>query len=104
MSRRQYADEDIDEAADRRYDEAVQNEIDDNAEHIAALRVASGISKEELSLQDARIAGAKAGHAGWGASMNPYQAGCQEHAEWDRERMRAIGTKLNNPFANRRVA
>jgi hypothetical protein len=93
MSRRQYADEDLDEAADRRHAEEVQTGIDDAAE---AKRNAAGVSPEVLSLQDAAIEGARAGHLGLSASLNPYQAGCEEHDVWERARSCVIGAYLNN--------
>lgn len=99
------------ETEDEAYDRSVQEMMDDEtearemeAQRIAAMRVASGISTEQLSLQDARIEGAKAGRMGHGPYSNPYQDFTPEHAEWEKSRHAAIGQKLNNPFANRRVA
>lgn len=75
---------------DYEYDAARQEKLDDEQE-AAAKRAASGISPEVLSLQDAFLAGQKSGHLGHGASMNPYQHGVPEHAEWERGRMGALG-------------
>ncbi len=57
-------------------------------------RTAYGTSPEELSLQDARIAGVKAGHLGHGASMNPYQDYTPEHKEWESARMQSQAQHL----------
>jgi hypothetical protein len=85
---RVYPGEDFDDAADRIADESVQREIDDGAE---AKRAASGMSPEQLSMQDAFIEGARAGRMGFGASLNPYQDSAPEHNEWNRGRLSAIG-------------
>ena len=61
------------------------------------IKHASGLSPEELSLQDAAIEGRKAGALGNGASMNPYQAGIAEHAEWERHRVLGLGALLAYP-------
>jgi hypothetical protein len=80
---------------DLRHDAAVQREIDERADMAvrlaAAKRAASGISTEEMSMQDAFREGTKAGGQGFGASMNPYQDATPEHAEWNRGRLSAIG-------------
>lgn len=57
-------------------------------------RTAYGMSPEELSLQDAGIAGAQAGQRGFGASLNPYQDDTPEYLEWDRCRLQALAQKL----------
>lgn len=88
MSRR-YGGEDADDFQDRVTDAAIQREVDDK-------RNASGISPEILSMQDAHIEGQRAGHLGLSASLNPYQAGCPEHDEWERARSCVIGAYLNN--------
>lgn len=51
---------------------------------------------DELSLQQAAMEGQKAGQAGYGASMNPYQDDTPEHREWERMRMNTIGARLNS--------
>lgn len=86
---RRYSDEDPDDFQDRVTDEAIQNDVDDK-------RNASGISPEILSMQDAHTEGQRAGHLGLSASLNPYQAGCPEHDEWERARSCVIGAYLNN--------
>lgn len=88
-----YPDESFDDYQDRVTDEAIQNDTDDAAE---AKRNAAQTSPELLSLQDARIEGARAGHLGLSASLNPYQDGCAEHAEWESARSCVIGAYLNN--------
>lgn len=93
MSRR-YPGEDLDDAADRLHDEHVQDVIDDEAELREAKRRAAGTSPEELSLQDARIAGAEAGMRGTAASLNPYQDYTPEHDEWERARLQALSQSL----------
>lgn len=59
-------------------------------------RNAAGISPEELSLQDAFMAGQREGLRGVSEGLNPYQDGTPEHAEWSRGRNAAEGMKLAN--------
>lgn len=82
---------------DRRYDEDRQRRLDEQAELREAQRRASGISAEQLSLLDAFQCGQRAGSMGHGASMNPYQSGSPEHAEWERARMATIAARLTTP-------
>jgi hypothetical protein len=91
MSRR-YEGEDFEDCVDRVTDGAIQSDVDDAADK----RNASQTSPEILSLQDAHIEGQRAGHLGLSASLNPYQAGCPEHDEWERARSCVIGAYLNN--------
>lgn len=58
------------------------------------IRHASGISPEELSLQDAFMDGQRQGLVGIAAGLNPYQLGTPEYAEWERGRFTAFGTLL----------
>lgn len=58
------------------------------------IRSASSMSPEELSLQDARIAGAEAGLRGTAAALNPYQDDQPEHREWESTRLQALGQAL----------
>jgi hypothetical protein len=62
-------------------------------------RTASGISPEELALQDAYLEGVRSGRLGHGASMNPYLDFFQEHHEWNRGRLAALGQSLNRRTA-----
>lgn len=93
MSASRYEGEDDGDYVDRATDEAIQREVDDKTE---AKRRASGISAEELSLQDAFIEGQRAGHLNLAASLNPWQAGTVHHAEWERGRSCVIGAFLSN--------
>lgn len=86
---------------DRAHDEGVQRALDDEME---AKRAASGYSPEQLSLQDAFIAGQQAGLRGNGANLNPYDHGTPEHAEWERARSGAQGAMLNGPISRARIA
>lgn len=52
-----------------------------------------------LSLIDAGNAGRKAGMFGHGASLNPYDHGTPEHAEWDKHRLATIGARLAGKIA-----
>lgn len=61
-----------------------------------AKRHAAGMSPEELSLQDARLEGQRAGRDGRAAGLNPYQVGIPEHAEWERGRSAVEGMRLAN--------
>lgn len=61
-------------------------------------RNAAGISPEELSMQDAAIEGARAGHRGTAAALNPYDHGQPEHKAWDDARLQAIATSLAGSF------
>jgi hypothetical protein len=83
---------------DEAYERDRQRKLDDELE---AKRGASGLSPEQLSLQDAFSEGQRAGGFGHGASMNPYQDGCPEHREWERARMAVIGAALNKAFIRR---
>lgn len=90
-----------DDAADQVHDDDVVRTLDDevearaeNAERDAAKRRASGISAEQLSLMDARIAGAECGQRGSPASWNPYQDFTPEHHEWERCRLQALSQTL----------
>jgi len=71
-----------------------QNEDDAYAD-MAAKRAASGLSPEQLSLQEAFSAGQRAAGFSHGASMNPYQDFTHEHAEWERGRIGASGAAVN---------
>lgn len=53
-------------------------------------RTAAGMSPEELSLMDARIAGSEAGQRGLAASLNPYQDFTPEHGAWEEHRLQAL--------------
>lgn len=59
---------------------------------------AYGTSPEELSMQDAAIAGAEAGRRGNGASLNPYQDHTPEHRKWEDCRLQALGESLARSF------
>lgn len=54
-------------------------------------REAAGVSREELSLQEAFIEGQRAGARGASASENPNQEGFPEYKEWERGRLSAQG-------------
>jgi hypothetical protein len=82
---------DCDDALD-----AQQAEVDAEAE---AKRAASGISPEQLSLQDALMNGQRAGLMCHGESMNPYPHGSEEAREWTRGRLAAIGASLPRKVA-----
>lgn len=92
---RPYPDEDFDDCVDRVSDEERQRQVDEGK------RAASGSSAELLSLQDAYIEGQRAGHLGLSASLNPYQAGCLEHDEWERARACVVGAWLNGGLRRR---
>lgn len=68
-------------------DDAYENRL---AEELTA-------NPEQLSMQDAFIAGQRAASFSHGASMNPYQNTVPEHAEWERGRMGALGLATNGP-------
>lgn len=90
------------DAEDEARDADVQRKLDDEtAAALIAKRNASGISLDELSLQDAAIAGRKAGMLGHGAAMNPYQPGVAEYDEWEKFRSTTIGARLNGPIVAR---
>ncbi len=55
---------------------------------------AYGVTPEELALQDAAIAGAKAGQHGSGASLNPFDHDSTEYRVWDDARLQAIAQSL----------
>lgn len=78
-----------DEKAEMDYRDSVQEEIDSKKAY-------SGLSPEELSLQDAAIEGRRAGHLGLSAGLNPYQCGCPEHEAWENARTCVIGAWLSN--------
>lgn len=61
-------------------------------------RTAYGISPEELSMQDAAIEGARAGHKGHGRDMCPYDHESPEYKAWDDARLQAIATSLAGSF------
>lgn len=106
MSRR-YADEDIDEAADRMHDEGVQTVIDDEAEarDIEAKRNAAGISPEELRLQDCYIEGQRAGAIGTAAGCNPWvDTKSPEYRAWERGRVAAEAYRIARNINQRRKA
>ena len=83
-------------AADAAFDDMTDEELAErrrrNREKVElnAKRQAARFSPEEMSLQDARIDGAKAGARGTAAALNPYQHTEPEHAEWERARMEAL--------------
>lgn len=54
------------------------------------------MSPDEMSMQQAVSEGVMAGDRGYGASMNPYQAGVPEHDAWENARTRTIGARLNS--------
>lgn len=87
-----------DSLEDERFEAEVQTMVDDEQEarDIEAKRNAIQTSPEILSLQEAYIEGQRAGHLNLSASLNPYQAGCPEHDEWERGRSNVIGAFLNN--------
>lgn len=76
---------------DDAYDAERQLEVDE----IAAKRAASGLSPEQLSLQEAFAEGARAAGFGHRASMNRYQDTVPEHAQWERGRLSALGAAVN---------
>jgi hypothetical protein len=107
MSRRQYADEDLDEAADRRQDEEVQTVVDDEAEarDIEAKRNAAGVSKETLAMQDAYLEGQRAGAQGVAAGLNPWRdPASPEYMAWERGRLAAESYRTSRQFNQRRAA
>lgn len=83
------------DGAERKYDDEVQRQVDDQWE-AEAKRASAGISPEILSLQEAFLEGQRAGARGNGASLNPFQDDTPEHGEWNRGRLSAIGAALNN--------
>jgi hypothetical protein len=88
MSRRCYADESFDEAADRRYDETVQRDVDD-AE----------------SIQDAYLEGQRAGARGVAAGLNPWRdPKSPEFQSWERGRAAAEAYRASREFNHRRRA
>lgn len=92
MSR--FPGEDFDDAVDRLTDETQQRELDDANE---AKRHALGMSPEELSLQDAFLAGMRDGLNGVAAGCNPYSdPHCPEYQEWERGRRGAEAIRLSN--------
>lgn len=66
-----------------------------------AKRAASGMSPEQLSLQDAFMEGQRAGQLGLSSALNPWQHGSAQHAQWERARMGVIGAALNKAFIRR---
>lgn len=57
-------------------------------------RHASGMSAEELSIQDAFIEGQRAGGQSLSAALNPNRDGTPEHDAWERGRRSAEAMKL----------
>lgn len=49
-------------------------------------------------MQDAAIEGARAGHRGTAAALNPYDHDQPEHKAWDDARLQAIATSLAGSF------
>lgn len=92
---RPFPDEAFNDYVDRVTAEETQRELDDRAES-AAKRNAAGTSPEVLSMQDAFCEGQRAGQVGISASLNPYQLGVPEYAEWERARSAVIGARLNS--------
>jgi hypothetical protein len=88
--------ETIDDVADEAYDEARQEKVDAESDplHVEALRRASGLSTEELFLEQVMNEGMTAGLKGCEASENPYQSDVRAHAEWERCRRMAAASKL----------
>lgn len=77
---------------------AIDRQDEDEAYDIAeAKRAASGMSPEQLSLQDAFLEGTRAAGFSHGAAMNPFQDGTPEHGEWERGRQSTLGMALNKP-------
>lgn len=85
---------------DERYDAWVVSILDDEVE-ARAEGAARWKAKRaaELSLIDAGNDGRKAGMLGLGASMNPFDHGTPEHAEWDKHRLATIGARLAGRLA-----
>lgn len=54
------------------------------------------LTPEEMSVQDARSQGQKAGEMSYGASMNPYSDGTPENAIWENARTANISYRLNS--------
>lgn len=77
---------------------AIDRQNEDEAYDIAeARRAASGFSPEQWSLQDAFQEGQRAAGFGHGSSMNRFQDGTPEYAEWERGRLSALGMAVNRP-------
>lgn len=76
-----------DELAERDYREEVQREVDDAADK----RAASGMSPEQLSIQDAYAEGSRAGAQGVAAGSNPWaDPHCEQYKAWFRGWQAAI--------------
>lgn len=87
---------DTGDAEDRAYEEERQREVDGEPRH---KRHAFGMSPEELSLQDARIEGQRAGANGVAAGLNPWQSGSPEYEAWERGRSAAEADRLHRRVA-----
>lgn len=82
----------IDDLADDAYDRERQRELDEKADK----RRASGMSPEELSIQDAYEEGQRAGHLGRAASFNPYiYPQSPQSQAWERGRSAAEAYRLS---------
>lgn len=81
---------------DDAYDTARQREVDAETEAQMAeeKRRASGLSIEQLSIQDAHAEGQRAGGKGTAAGLNPNQCGSPEYEAWERGRRAAEGARL----------
>lgn len=79
---------------DDEYDKEVARELAEDFDK----RAASGMSAELLSLQDARIAGAKAGQQGQAFEMNPYHPDSPEWTEWRKAFQQGLASRLAGSF------
>ena len=68
------------------------------------IRHASSMSPEELSLIEAFSDGCRAGNRGSSPSLNPYDHGTREHAEWERGRFQTLGARLYASLPKRKCA
>lgn len=96
MSSRVTIDDMTDERADDAYELHRQREVDEAADK----RRASGLSPEELSIQDAYMEGQRAGALGTAAALNPFSdPGLPQYKAWERGRSAAEGYKRSRRAA-----
>lgn len=97
---------DVDERADRAFDDYVVEVLDDwndaiaeDRERARAKRAAAQVSVEEAFLLDARLEGQKAGERGLGPQLNPFDEGVAGYKEWEAGRKAGLEYRLRRKTA-----